>query len=49
MFKTQPDYFQLNVPYQHLGVGTKLVHVANEPGQEMRGVSAVLDFSSTFA
>ena len=31
------------------GMTTRLVHCANEPGQEFGGVSATLDFSTTFA
>ena len=33
----------------HEGLGTRLVHVGNEPGKEFGGVSTTLDFSSTFA
>ena len=49
MFKGQPDYFVLNQKYQNNGLGTRLVHVGNEPGQEYGGVSTTLDFSTTFA
>lgn len=49
MFKTQPDYFQLNSKYNGLGMTTRLVHCANEPGQEFGGVSATIDLSTTFA
>jgi cystathionine gamma-lyase len=49
MFKSQSDYFQLNKQHTAHGMTTRLVHCANEPGQEFGGVSATLDFSTTFA
>ena len=39
----------LIVFFIYRGISTRLVHVGSEPGQEMRGVSAGLDFSTTYA